>query len=63
MKILIIGAGGFVGTYLTENLSKKHEVYPLYKDTIDLRKSKYLIRNKIRKYKQKIFVDIHVILV
>jgi nucleoside-diphosphate-sugar epimerase len=36
MKILIIGAGGFVGTYLTENLSKKHEVYPLYKDTIDL---------------------------
>ena len=36
MKILIVGAGGFVGTYLTEHLSKKHEVYPLYKGTLDL---------------------------
>jgi dTDP-4-dehydrorhamnose reductase len=36
MKVLIIGAGGFVGTYLTEHLAKKHEVYPLYKDTLDL---------------------------
>jgi len=36
MKVLIVGAGGFVGTYLTEHLSKKHEVYPLYKGTIDL---------------------------
>ena len=36
MKILIVGAGGFVGTYLTNHLSKKYEVYPLYKDTIDL---------------------------
>ena len=36
MKILIVGAGGFVGTYLTNHLSKKYEVYPLYKDTKDL---------------------------
>lgn len=36
MKILIIGAGGFIGKYLTETLSKKYEVIPLYKNTIDL---------------------------
>ena len=36
MKILVIGAGGFVGSYIVPLLSKKHEVIPIYKNEIDL---------------------------
>jgi dTDP-4-dehydrorhamnose reductase len=36
MKILILGASGFIGKYLTETLSKKYEIVPVYKGTLDL---------------------------
>ena len=35
-KILIIGAGGFVGSYLTKILSSNHYVIPLHKGVINL---------------------------
>ena len=35
-KILIIGAGGFIGSYLTKILSTKHYVIPLHKGVINL---------------------------
>jgi nucleoside-diphosphate-sugar epimerase len=36
MKIIIIGAGGFIGSYLTNELTSAHQVLPIYKDSIDL---------------------------
>ena len=37
MRILVIGAGGFIGSFITKELVKKHIVIPVYsKDGIDL---------------------------
>lgn len=36
MKIIVIGAGGFIGSYLTNELTTAHQVLPIYKDSIDL---------------------------
>lgn len=36
MKIAVLGANGFVGSSLTESLSKKHIVSPVTRHTIDL---------------------------
>jgi nucleoside-diphosphate-sugar epimerase len=37
MKILVVGAGGFIGSFITNELVKKHIVIPVYtKDGIDL---------------------------
>ena len=36
MRIIILGAGGFIGSYLTNELTTAHEVLPIYKDTVDL---------------------------
>ena len=35
-KILILGAGGFVGSYIVPLLAKNYEVIPVYKNEIDL---------------------------
>ena len=36
MRIIILGAGGFIGSYLTNELTTAHQVLPIYKDTVDL---------------------------
>jgi nucleoside-diphosphate-sugar epimerase len=36
MKIVIIGASGFVGSYLVKHLSLQHNVIPIYKGDIDV---------------------------
>lgn len=36
MKVMVIGAGGFVGSYIVPMLSKTHEVIPVYKNEIDV---------------------------
>jgi dTDP-4-dehydrorhamnose reductase len=36
MRIIILGAGGFIGSYLTNELTTAHQVLPIYKDDIDL---------------------------
>lgn len=36
MKILIVGASGFIGSYLVDKLSQSHQVIPIYKNSIDL---------------------------
>jgi len=36
MRIIIIGAGGFIGSYLTKELTSEHQVLPIYKDQVDL---------------------------
>ena len=36
MKLLVIGAGGFIGSYIVPQLAKKHEVVPIYKNEIDI---------------------------
>ena len=36
MKIIVIGAGGFIGSYLTNELTSAYRVLPIYKDSIDL---------------------------
>jgi len=36
MRIVIIGAGGFIGSYLTKELTSAHQVLPIYKDQVDL---------------------------
>ena len=33
-KILILGAGGFVGSYIVPLLAKNYEVIPVYKNEI-----------------------------
>lgn len=35
-KIVIIGASGFIGSYLKNNLSGRYEIIPIFKDTLDL---------------------------
>jgi dTDP-4-dehydrorhamnose reductase len=35
-KVMVIGAGGFIGSYIVHMLSKKHEVIPVYKNEIDV---------------------------
>jgi dTDP-4-dehydrorhamnose reductase len=37
MKVVIIGAGGLVGTEFTRHLSSEHEVLPLTHDDLDVR--------------------------
>lgn len=36
MNIVIVGASGFIGSYLVEHLSKDHKVIPVYKDTVNV---------------------------
>lgn len=36
MRIIIIGASGFVGSYLVEELSQEHTIIPVYKNDIDI---------------------------
>lgn len=36
MKIVIVGASGFIGYYLTNLLKKEHDIIPVYKDTVDV---------------------------
>jgi nucleoside-diphosphate-sugar epimerase len=35
-KVLVIGAGGFIGSYIVPLLGKQHEVIPIYKNEIDI---------------------------
>ena len=35
-KVMVIGAGGFIGSYIVPLLTKKHEVVPIYKNEIDI---------------------------
>ena len=35
-KVLVIGAGGFIGSYIVPLLGKHHEVIPIYKNEIDI---------------------------
>ena len=36
MRIIILGAGGFIGSYITNELTALHQVLPIYKNDIDL---------------------------
>lgn len=36
MKVVVIGAGGFIGSYLTKRLTEKYQVLPVYRDTFDV---------------------------
>ena len=36
MKVIVIGAGGFIGSYLTKRLTEKYQVLPVYTDTFDV---------------------------
>lgn len=36
MKILVVGSTGFIGSYLVKHLAKKHTVFPLNRNTIDV---------------------------
>jgi len=36
MKVVIVGAAGFIGSYLVEHLTKNHTVIPIYKDTVNV---------------------------
>lgn len=46
MKIMIIGAGGFIGSNLTYTLSKKHTVIPVYKNSLDIIDF-YCVKNRL----------------
>jgi dTDP-4-dehydrorhamnose reductase len=50
MRIIILGAGGFIGSYLTNELTTAHEVLPIYKDTVDLfdNETVRLLMDKVR---------------
>ena len=36
MRVMVLGAGGFIGSYIVPKLATEFEVIPVYKNEVDL---------------------------